>query len=158
LFTAQAAEEDTTELTTDSPNEQNNFEDWNIFGIMEANQDFDNQMKLGRGPRGRGRSRHRGSIGKYELSEDYTDSVNSILDSDTDIQDLVSQGYNVTSINPKIKNVIEADGTMVTKASTAMVRLEHGEDGFATVSVDLEQAVVTRIVIITRTVIDKTTA
>lgn len=155
LFTAQAAEEDATMLTTDILDEQASLEDWNILNTIEANQDFCNNMRFRRGPRGHGG--HLGSIGSYEVSDEYTDNVNSILDSDTDIQDLVSEGYNVTSINPIIKNVLEADGTLVTKASVAVVRLENGNDGFATASVDVEQGVVTQIVIITRTVIDKTT-
>ena len=98
-----------------------------------------------------------GGMGNIEVSSEYTANVNTILDGDSDVQDLVSQGYNVTSINPIVKNVIEADGTLVTKATTASVTLQNGTSGYATVSVDVEQATVTQIVIITRTVIDKTT-
>ena len=98
-----------------------------------------------------------GGMGNIEVSSEYTANVNTILDGDSDVQDLISQGYNVTSINPIVKNVIEADGTLVTKATTASVTLQNGTSGYATVSVDVEQAKVTQIVIITRTVIDKTT-
>jgi hypothetical protein len=52
--------------------------------------------------------------------------------------------------------MIEADGTLTTKATRAIVQLENGTSGYATASVDVSNAKVTQIVIITRTVIDKT--
>ena len=97
-----------------------------------------------------------GGMGNIEVSSEYTATVNAILGNDTDVQNLIAEGYNVTSIHPIVKNVIEADGTVVTKATTAMVTLQNGTSGFATISVDIEQAKVAQIVIITRTVIDKT--
>jgi hypothetical protein len=47
---------------------------------------------------------------------------------------------------------------MVTKATTATAMLQNGTSGYATVNVDVENARVTQIVIITRTVIDKTSS
>jgi hypothetical protein len=112
---------------------------------------------FGRGPGGH-RHGFMGGFGNIEVSSEYTANVNVILNNDTDVQNLISQGYNVTSINPIVKNVIEADGTLTTKATTAIVTLQNGTSGYATVGVDVSQAKVTQIVIITRTVIDKTTS
>ena len=128
-------------------------------GMVTGDQGFSGGMGFGRGHGGHGgHGGFMGGMGNIEVSSEYTANVNTILDGDSDVQDLISQGYNVTSINPIVKNVIEADGTLVTKATTASVTLQNGTSGYATVSVDVEQAKVTQIVIITRTVIDKTTA
>jgi hypothetical protein len=106
---------------------------------------------------GGGQGGFMGGMGNIEVSSEYTANVNAILDNDTNIQNLISQGYNVTSINPTIKNVIEGNGTIATQATTAIVTLQNGTSGYATANVDLEQAKVTQIVIITRTVINETT-
>ena len=95
-------------------------------------------------------------MGAIEVSSEYTATVNTILDSDTDVQNLIAEGYNVTSIRPIIKSAIEVDGTLTTKATTAIVTLQNGTSGHATVNVDITEAKVTQIVIYTRTVIDKT--
>jgi hypothetical protein len=68
------------------------------------------------------------------------------------------EGYNVTSIKPILKSVVEADGTITTKANTAIAFLENGVSSHAIVSIDVENAVVTKIVITTITVIDKTSS
>jgi hypothetical protein len=96
-------------------------------------------------------------MANIEVSSEYTANVNTILNNDADVQNLISQGYNVTSITPIVKNVIQADGTIVTQASTATVTLQNGTSGYATANVDVANAKVTQIVIVTRTVIDKTT-
>lgn len=93
-----------------------------------------------------------------EISEEYKNSVNSILDSDADVQNLISEGYNVTNIRPVIKSYVEADGSVSSKATNAVVMLQNGTSGYATVDVDVSEAKVTQIVIFTRTVIDKTTS
>ena len=98
-----------------------------------------------------------GPMGNIEVSSAYNQTVSNILDNDTDVKNLVSQGYNVTSINPILISTIGADGTLTTKASTAIVTMQNGTFGFATVSVDITNAKVTQIIIITRTVIDKST-
>jgi hypothetical protein len=107
---------------------------------------------------GRGHCGAGGGIGAIEVSSEYTATVNAIIDSDTDVQNLIAEGYNVTSIRPIIKRVIEADGTLTTKATTAIVTLQNGPSGNATVKVDITEAKVTQIVIYTRTVIYKTTS
>ena len=93
---------------------------------------------------------------KLELSSEYTQKVEDILSNDTDVQNLFDQGYNVTTIKPVINRVVEADGTVTSEASTAIVSL-RGTSGMATVYVDYNSAKVLKIVILTRTVIDKTT-
>jgi hypothetical protein len=141
---------DLTNLTTtDSSSTASAVPFGNMGGMIMGEQGFGE----GHGGRRRGVM---GGMGNVEVRSEYTANVNAILDNDTDVQDLISQGYNVTSINPIIKNVIEADGTLATKATTAVVTLQNGTSGFATVSVDVSAAKVTQIVIITRTVIDKT--
>jgi hypothetical protein len=141
----------TTLTTTDSSSTASAFPFGDMGGMIMGEQGF------GGGHRGC-RQGSMGGMGNVEVSSEYTANVNAILENDTDVQDLISQGYNVTSINPIIKNVIEADGTLTTKATTAVVTLQNGTSGFATVSVDVSAAKVTQIVIITRTVIDKTTS
>jgi hypothetical protein len=151
VMTTQATVSNSTTSTVEDLNG-----DANMFqGMIAADQGFGGEMGFGRGHGGHGG--FMGGMGNIEVSSEYTANVNTILDGDSDVQDLISQGYNVTSINPIVKNVIEADGTLVTKATTASVTLQNGTSGYATVSVDVEQAKVTQIVIITRTVIDKTT-
>jgi hypothetical protein len=128
-----------------------NFPFFGMGGMMMGDAGF------GGGPRDHG-PRLMGGMGNIEVSLEYTATVNAILNNDSDVQKLVTQGYNVTSIRPIIKSVVGADGTLTTKATTAIVTLQNGTSGFATASVDTSQAKVTRIVIVTRTVIDKTTS
>jgi hypothetical protein len=98
-------------------------------------------------------------IKNIEISSDYTANVISILNNDSDVlEKLLSQGYNVTSIDPIVKNVIEGNETIATQAATAKVILTNGTSGYATVNVDVANAKVTQIIIIVRTVIDKTTS
>jgi len=148
-MTAFAAETETTDTSTtdaaDAESQTENLQSWGMAEMMMGDQGF---------RRGHGGS---GGMCNIEVSSEYTATVNAILDSDTDVQNLIAEGYNVTSIKPVIKNVIEADGTLATKATTAMVTLQNGTAGYATASVNITDAQVTQIVIVTRTVIDKTT-
>jgi hypothetical protein len=126
---------------------------WDL-GLMTGDQYF------GDGPgsrRGFGCG-FRGSMGNVEISSEYTETVNTILENDTDVQNLISKGYNVTSIRPQVKSIIGGDGTITTRASAAIVTLRNGTLGYATVNVDVTNARVTQIVILTRTVIDKSTS
>ena len=111
---------------------------------------------FGGGPRGH-RGFMMGGMRNIEVSEEYTAAINAILGKDSDVQNLVSQRYNVTAINPIIKTIIGADGTVTTKASSAVVFMQ-GTSGFATIKVDVTNQAVTEIVTITRTVIDKTSS
>jgi len=159
MVTAQAT--DTNSTATDTNTTATAYQSsgmavlqyWYVGGNMTREQGF------GGGPRGHeGGGGFMGGLGNIEASSEYTANVNAILVADTDVQNLVSEGYNVTSIHPIVRNIVEADGTIVTKATTATVMLQNGTSGFATVGVDVENAKVTQIVIITRTVIDKTSS
>ncbi|MEJ2363121.1 MAG: hypothetical protein P8017_00305, partial [Deltaproteobacteria bacterium] len=90
-----------------------------------------------------------------EVSEDFKQTVTTIAENDTDVQNLINDGYNVTSINPIISTIIDGEGNVVTKATSAVLILQKDTTGHATVMVNIEQAKVTQIVILTRTVIDK---
>jgi hypothetical protein len=109
------------------------------------------------GPRG-DRGQFGAGFGNLEVSSEYIQNVKNIINNDTDVQTLISQGYNITSIVPIVHSVVGADGTITSKASTAIVTLENGTSGFATVRVDIDQSKVNQIVIVTRTVIDKTSS
>jgi hypothetical protein len=89
------------------------------------------------------------------ISEEYKENVLNITESDTDVQALLNEGYNITGIRPIISTTVEADGTVTMKATTAIVSLQKDTTGRAFVWVDVEQAKVTRIEILTRTVIEK---
>ncbi len=156
---ANATENSTTSDNTTNADQNNNIPELSfggMKGMTMGEQGFGGGPGYGRGPRARGGFMD--GMGNIEASSEYTSNVNAILGNDSDVQNLISQGYNVTAINPIVKNIIQADGTLSTKATTAMVTLQNGTSGFATVSVDISQAKVTQIVIITRTVIDKTTS
>jgi hypothetical protein len=96
-----------------------------------------------------------GDFGPVEVSEEFEQTVTSIAESDTDVQNLIADGYNVTSVRPIIKTVVDAEGNVVTKATSAVLTLQKDTTGHASVMVDIEEAKVTQIVILTRTVIDK---
>jgi hypothetical protein len=89
------------------------------------------------------------------VSQEYKDNVISIAQNDSDVQNLLADGYNITDVRPIISAVVEADGTVTMRATTAIVTLTQNSTGKAHVTVDLEQAKVTEIVILTRTVIEK---
>jgi len=99
--------------------------------------------------------RGRGGFGFIEVSDEFKENVITIAKADSDVQALLTDGYNITQVRPVIKTVVEADGTIVTKATSAIVVLEKDTTNRATALVDIEEAKVTEIVILTRTVIDK---
>jgi hypothetical protein len=96
-----------------------------------------------------------GDFGQIQVSSEFEQNVTNIAKNDTDVQNLLADGYNVTAVRPIISTVIDANGNVVTKATSAILLLQRDTTGRATVLVDLEQAKVTQIVIQTRTVIDK---
>ena len=93
-------------------------------------------------------------FGQIQVSSDFTANVTNIATNDTDVSNLLSQGYNITSIRPVITTTIDGNGNVVTKATTADLTLQ-GINGRALVVVDLSQDKVTKIVTVTRTEIDK---
>ena len=96
-----------------------------------------------------------GEFGGIEVSAEFKDNVINIAKNDSDVQQLLNDGYNVTNVMPTIKTVLNGDGSVVTKATNATLMLEKDTSGRALVSVDLTQSKVTQIVILTRTVINK---
>ena len=97
----------------------------------------------------------RGYYGFVEVSEEFEESVINIAKGDPDVQELLADGYNITGVMPIIKARVEANGDVVIKATSAIVMLRKDTTGSASVWVDVEEARVTRIVILTRTVIEK---
>lgn len=95
-----------------------------------------------------------GGFGSIQVSSDFTQNVTNIAKSDSDVQNLLNQGYNITSVRPVISTVIDGNGNVVTKASSADVLLQS-TTGRAFVVVNLDQAKVTKIVTMTVTEIDK---
>jgi hypothetical protein len=118
---------------------------------------WDNGCMGFRGPgHGMGFGRHGfGDFGPIEVSDEFKEKVTTIAENDTDVQSLIANGYNVTSVHPIIKTVLDAEGNVVTKATSAIVTLQKDTTGFATVTVSIDEAKVTQIVIFTRTVIEK---
>jgi hypothetical protein len=105
------------------------------------------------GPHGRMRGGR--GFGFIEVSDEFKENVLNIAKADSDVQALLNEGYNITQVRPIIKTIVEADGTVATKATEAIVMLEKDTTSRATALVDIEEAKVTQIVILTRTVIDK---
>ncbi len=105
-----------------------------------------------------GRHGHREGRGLGEpitVSQEYKDDVINIAKNDSDVQELLTEGYNITDVRPIISSTVEADGNVTMKAMTAIVTLNLNTTGRAHVTVNVEQAKVTQIVILTRTVIEK---
>jgi hypothetical protein len=90
-----------------------------------------------------------------QISADFTANVTDIAKSDSDVQALITQGFNITSIRPIITTSIDGNGNITTKASTANVLLEGNNGSRSFIIVDLSQAKVTKIVTLTVTEIDK---
>ena len=109
------------------------------------------------GMRGFGRRPgHGGGRGEFiTVSQEFKDNVLNITESDSDVQNLLAQGYNVTDVMPIISTTVEGNGTVTMKATSAVVTLSLNTTSRAIVWVDLEQAKVTRIEILSITVIDK---
>ncbi len=92
---------------------------------------------------------------RVEVSEEYRSRVLEILSSDEDVAKLLSEGYNVTLVKPIIKAYVAADGAVALKASQALVTLVRKGEGVAVALVDLEQGKVVKLVVYSKTVIEK---
>jgi hypothetical protein len=108
------------------------------------------------GPMGFGRhGRGFGGLGQIQVSDEYKTAVTTIATNDTDVQQLLADGYNITRIMPIMKTAIDAQGNVATQATSATVVLVKDKTGYALVSVDLSQNKATQIVTFTKTVIEK---
>jgi hypothetical protein len=150
LLSTQAADStDTlgTETNVASMTAAGNFSDflgWNLGGVGFG----------GHGPRGRPCGF--GCFGPLQVSSEFEQTVTDIANNDTDVQNLLAEGYNVTAVKPIVSSVVDAEGYVTTKATSAVLLLQKDTSGAASVLVDVDQGKVTQIVILTRTVIDKT--
>ena len=122
--------------------------------IFTGDISFGGPRGMGRGFGGPGGCRGPGGFGSIQISSDFTANVTAIAKADSDVQNLLNQGYNITSVRPIITTTIDGNGNLTTKATTANLTLQ-GTSGRAFVTIDLTQAKVTKIVTITRTEIDK---
>ena len=141
---------DTNRATTTVNGNGNDFPCWNNSG-MGFESGFG--MGPGRGPGPRG---GHGGYWPVQVSAEFEQNVTNIAKNDTDVQNLLAQGYNITSIRPVINSIIDAKGYVTTRATSAVLILQKDTSGSAFVSVNLEEGKVTKIVILTRTVIEKT--
>lgn len=102
-------------------------------------------------------------FGTIQVSDAFKQNVTNIAENDTDVQNLLNDGYNITSIRPIITTTIDGNGNVISQATSAVMILEKNSTGtsgtstfgIATVLVDLTQAKVTRIETATRTIIEK---
>jgi hypothetical protein len=160
IFTLQSVKADIT--STVAANSETTLSTINATdnGSIGINGFGGGPMMMGMEPRfgigHRGMDRCFGGFGSepIQLSSDFTANVTNIAKNDSDVQNLLNQGYNITSIRPIISTTVDGNGNVVTKASTADLTL-IGTNGRALVVVDLSQAKVTKIVTLTMTEIDK---
>ncbi|MBS7628203.1 hypothetical protein KEJ36_05315, partial [Candidatus Bathyarchaeota archaeon] len=89
-----------------------------------------------------------------EVSAEFEERILSIVNEDSDVKELLEEGYNITGIRPTIKAMVQANGDITMKATGAIVSM-RGEGGWAQVQVDLEVGKVIRIVIVSKKVIEK---
>jgi hypothetical protein len=118
----------------------------------------DNVLNYGGCPGGRHGFKGRGfgwGGGSITVSQEYKDNVINIAKNDSDVQNLLANGYNVTGVRSVISTTVEGDGTVTLKATTAIVMLSQNTTGRAFVTVNVKEAKATQIVILTRTIIEK---
>jgi hypothetical protein len=159
-LTAAFAQTSTTTTPTKTATQDSSLPEMQFgggMGMMMSDQQFGAGPRgpMGHGGRGTGMGGPMGQIGHIQLSAEFNQTINSILTNDSDVQNLIAQGYNVTSVRPILTPTINGNGTVTTQASTAVVTMVNGTYGFATIKVDLTNAKVTEIVTLIRTVIDK---
>ncbi len=63
------------------------------------------------------------AFGSIQVSSDFTQNVPNIAKNDTDVPNLLNQGYNITSVRPVINTVIDGNGHIATKAFSADLTL-----------------------------------
>jgi hypothetical protein len=93
--------------------------------------------------------------GFVEVSEEFEEQVLNIANDDEDVKDLLANGYDISGIRPIIKAFVDGDGNVESKVTSAIVILTTEETGRASVWVDLAEAKVTKIMIVTRQIIEK---
>ncbi len=99
-----------------------------------------------------------GGHGQVQVSDEFKENVTSIASADSDVQDLLNNGYNVTAVTPILQSTVDGNGYVTTRASTAILTLTKDDTnsyGRAQVLVNIDQATVTKIYTETRTLIEK---
>ncbi len=105
--------------------------------------------------RGHGFPHRFGCQGFIEVSEEFEENVLNIANNDEDVLNLLDDGYSVSGVRPIIKTFVDGNGNVESKATSAVVILNEEETSRASVWVDLAEAKVTKIVIVTRQIIEK---
>lgn len=153
---ADTESENNIEATSVVENEGNSIQLLTVEDGTEESIDSAGHMHWEMMPRfGPRRGPHGGRGFGFEVSEEFEENVLAIAEGDEDVQALLDDGYNVTGVRPIIKTVVDGEGNIVTKATDAIVLLEKEDTERAGVWVNLDEAKVTEIVILTRTVIEK---
>ena len=157
IFAMQSVKADTntsvasdSEITPSAVNASSN----GFSNVNNGPMAFGMGQRFGMGHRGMDRGFGGFGPGAIQVSSDFAANITNIAKNDSDVQNLLSQGYNITSIRPVISTVVDGNGNVVTKASSADLTL-IGTNGRAFVVVDLTQAKVTKIVTLTVTEINK---
>jgi len=130
-------------------------ENWPSFPEQGQSGNMHGPSDRGFGPAiSGGRGFRENTMSGISVSEEFKENVMNIAESDSDVQNLLSAGYENTDIRPIIKTTVQGNGDITMKATGAIVTLRNGENR-ALVQVDMEAGKVTRIVIEERTVIEK---
>ncbi|MBS7639918.1 MAG: hypothetical protein QW600_02710 [Candidatus Bathyarchaeia archaeon] len=110
---------------------------------------------------GRWKVAFKGSFGKIELelSEEFRERVLEIAGSDGDVRNLLNNGYNVSCIRPvHMKGVVQESGQVTIEVEKVLLILTKNGSNRAFVEIDFKAGRVTRITIVSVTVIDKSTS
>lgn len=103
---------------------------------------------------GLARSFNRG-LARIEVSDEFKSNVLKILQSDADAAKLLEEGYGIAGIRPILTATVTGNGEVSWRAVRAIVTLVKDRTSFAEVMVDIGQGKVTRIITVTRSVIEK---
>jgi hypothetical protein len=93
---------DTNSTSTDATIDTSTTLDTAIPQFGDNMQIMDGRQGFGGGPndRGHGAGSMGGDMSNIEVSDEYTTNVNTILENDADVANLISEGFNVTSTEP----------------------------------------------------------
>lgn len=64
-----------------------------------------------------------GPMGNITVNQTFINNAINIAKSNSSVQTLLSEGYNITSVRPIISTSVGADGTVTMKATTAVITL-----------------------------------
>lgn len=89
-----------------------------------------------------------------EVSEEFSQKILEIANSDPDVQNLLNEGYEVKEVIPTIKAIVQGSGEVKLMSTGAFVTMTKNSS-WAVLQVDLTAGKVTKITIFSRTVIEK---